>query len=72
MKWSKKSPTIEGWYFWRKRQNQNNPWLWDVYYIMPPDETDEDREWTYWTGGVDCWKPAGGWWSPRIEEPVFL
>ncbi len=59
--WTKDKPTEGGWYFWKKRVNQNDSWKWIPYFIIG-DEC--------WDGTSEVYYPVGGWWSPRIRCPA--
>ncbi len=61
--WTKDQPIIEGWYFWRKRSNQKDPWKWDAIYIMKDSAMVMSGGFSFWMDGTDCYKPKGGWWS---------
>ena len=52
--WTKNKPEIEGWYFWRKRLNQNDSFRWLAYYI--------DQNGQLWDQGTASYYPEDGWW----------
>ncbi len=61
--WSKSLPSQNGWHFWKKRKNINNPLFWRVIYV------DEEN---FWEGShlMDC--PRGGGWAPiQMSEPMY-
>ena len=66
MRWTNDKPTIEGWYFWRKRIKQTDSWGWHCYY-MEQLHTSGDLE--AWENGTDVKLPANGQWAGPIEEP---
>jgi len=62
--WTKRKPTVEGWYFWRSRRDSSDPWRWDAVYLL--DER-ENGELEAWMGGAVCWLPTGGWWKEIVQ-----
>jgi len=62
--WTSGRPHTEGWYFWRKRRNTNDPWKWDAIYVMKDSSRGMGGGYSFWIGGTDCWEPRGGWWMP--------
>jgi hypothetical protein len=65
--WTNKLPVEEGWYFWRRRNNQSDPFTWLAFYVLPPDLTNENPV-EYWSGGDNVPPPTGGWWT---REPIY-
>ena len=58
--WAKEKPTTEGWYFWRKRKTQNDPFNWLAFFV--------DRDGEVWESGTNVTDPPGGWWSVKPVE----
>ena len=53
--WTKEFPTEQGWYFWRKREKQTDPFVWYVYFI--------DKDGTVWSDGTAVFAPHSGWYK---------
>ena len=65
--WSNTFPIEEGWYFWRARHNNNDPWKWMPVYLLEDTEDETTEQFSCWTDGVCIHTPKGGWWK-RIKE----
>ena len=63
MKWIKKRPDKEGWYFWRKARTITDPWKWNAYFVtvlrLRP---------RLWEIGCETHWPSGGWWTLAYRE----
>lgn len=59
MKWTKDTPTQEGWYWW-KREPENNPSVRHVW-----GDPEDLMVWSRVDGG----NAAGGYWYGPIEAP---
>jgi len=62
--WTRKKPTEEGWYFWKKNTRIKDLWRWSAYYVMEPFR--DEKEMTFWEAGTDVHAPKGGWWKKII------
>ena len=68
--WTSGIPTTEGWYFWKKRRNTTDPWLWFAYYVTDDRGDDETTDnFSCWAEGTAVHWPKGGWWM-SIVIPV--
>lgn len=54
----------QGWYFWKKREDQRDPFRWTAFYIEGEGES-------CWEGGTAVEFPKGGWWSQQIHTDAL-
>lgn len=64
--WSAKVPKKEGWYFWRKK-GEDDPWKYNVIFIMERDKDENEDTNTYWECGVSINQPKRGEWSSELR-----
>ncbi len=57
-RWTTESPSAEGWYFWRRRGYECDPFYWHAYFIEG-----EADECSCWENGVCVNWPSDGEWS---------
>ena len=61
--WHHDSPTVEGWYFWRKRRDSDNPLLWVTSFVADDrDDSETSEDYSCWADGTAVYWPKGGWW----------
>ena len=63
MKWSKKKPKKDGWYFWR-RYKRYSEYLWEAYFCEVENNLNH-----CWESGTEVYWPKRGWWAGPIPKP---
>ena len=62
MKWTNEKPSVEGWYFWKRRIKDSDSFHWGCYFYERGTEQ-------FWLGGSESAAPNGGQWAGPIPEP---
>ncbi len=75
MKWTKKKPEKEGWYFWRRANTVKDEFKYKVYFVLDNNsieytikqKAEDGHKFSVFEGGdVEVLWPKGGWWIGPI------